>query len=221
MFGPVTPTTTPIDSAQSPSTASGAAQSSDALPSAQQFLQILLAEVKNQDPTSPTDPTQYLSEMTGFSELDQLSQINQKLAANTAASNVLQGAAAFIGRTITAPGAQIGVSNQQASAINYMPPSAGSYLAIITDALGNQVGKADLGSLAANAPQTFTWQVPSGTPSGLYTVSIGNTAGGQAPALSEQGVVQAVNVVNGSPVLEINGGLTIPASSVTSIGTGN
>ena len=43
---------------------------------ASDFLQILVAEFQNQDPTSPTDPTQYASQMVQFSNLGQLQSIN-------------------------------------------------------------------------------------------------------------------------------------------------
>jgi flagellar basal-body rod modification protein FlgD len=40
------------------------------------FLQLLVAQLKNQDPTAPTDPTQFVGELAQFSELEQDISIN-------------------------------------------------------------------------------------------------------------------------------------------------
>jgi flagellar basal-body rod modification protein FlgD len=44
------------------------------------FLQLLVAQIQNQDPTSPTDPTQFVGQLTQYSELEQLMQINSGIA---------------------------------------------------------------------------------------------------------------------------------------------
>jgi flagellar basal-body rod modification protein FlgD len=44
---------------------------------ANDFLTLLVAEMKNQDPTQPTDPTQYISQMVSVNSLQQLIGINQ------------------------------------------------------------------------------------------------------------------------------------------------
>jgi flagellar basal-body rod modification protein FlgD len=36
------------------------------------FLQLLVAQLKNQDPLSPTDSTQFVSQLAQFSELEQV-----------------------------------------------------------------------------------------------------------------------------------------------------
>jgi flagellar basal-body rod modification protein FlgD len=44
-----------------------------------QFLQLLVAELQNQDPTNPTDPTQYMSQLASFSSVEQQVQTNSTL----------------------------------------------------------------------------------------------------------------------------------------------
>lgn len=90
----------------SSSTASSAASSSgaNASPPAtvdySSFLQLLVAELKNQDPTSPTDPTQYMSQLASFSSVEQQVQTNSKLDSLLTASSLGQ-AETVIGKTIT------------------------------------------------------------------------------------------------------------------------
>jgi len=43
------------------------------------FLNLLVTELQNQDPTSPVDPTEMVSQMVSLNQLDQLMSINQTL----------------------------------------------------------------------------------------------------------------------------------------------
>jgi flagellar basal-body rod modification protein FlgD len=43
------------------------------------FLTLLVSELKNQDPTQPTDPNAYISQLVGVNSLQQLISINQGL----------------------------------------------------------------------------------------------------------------------------------------------
>jgi flagellar basal-body rod modification protein FlgD len=44
------------------------------------FLQLLVAQIKNQDPLKPADGTQFLSQLAQFSELEQLMGIRKDLS---------------------------------------------------------------------------------------------------------------------------------------------
>jgi flagellar basal-body rod modification protein FlgD len=67
---------------------------------ANDFLTLLVAEMKNQDPTQPTDPNAYISQMVSVNSLQQLIGINQGITSLDAAAGVETGAAASaIGRT--------------------------------------------------------------------------------------------------------------------------
>jgi flagellar basal-body rod modification protein FlgD len=43
------------------------------------FLQLLVAQLKNQDPMNPADGVQFLTQLTQFSQLEQTMQINQQV----------------------------------------------------------------------------------------------------------------------------------------------
>jgi flagellar basal-body rod modification protein FlgD len=43
------------------------------------FMQLLVAQLQNQDPTSPVDPTTFTSQLVQFNMLDQLTQINNTM----------------------------------------------------------------------------------------------------------------------------------------------
>jgi flagellar basal-body rod modification protein FlgD len=84
------------------STATGAASATSAsAPSGvdyNTFLQLLITEMKNQDPTNPTDPSQYMSQFAQFSTVEQAVQTNSKLDA-LLSSSALSQADGLIGRT--------------------------------------------------------------------------------------------------------------------------
>ncbi|WP_062212642.1 flagellar hook assembly protein FlgD [Aureimonas sp. AU12] len=64
------------------------------------FLQLLVAQMKNQDPLNPTDPTQQMSQLASFSNVEQSIKLNQKLEAMTTLTALTQ-ANSLIGRTVT------------------------------------------------------------------------------------------------------------------------
>ena len=61
--------------------ASGASASTQsATISANDFLTLLVTEMKNQDPTAQTDPNEYINQLVQVNSLEQLIQINQSLS---------------------------------------------------------------------------------------------------------------------------------------------
>lgn len=66
----------------------------------QAFLRLLVAEMKNQDPTSPMESTDYVAQLATFSQVEQSVQMNSKLDMILQASSLSQ-AADLIGREIT------------------------------------------------------------------------------------------------------------------------
>jgi flagellar basal-body rod modification protein FlgD len=66
----------------------------------QSFLKLLVAEMKNQDPTNPMDSTQYVAQLAAFSQVEQSVQINSKLDQLLQSSSLAQ-ADALIGRIVT------------------------------------------------------------------------------------------------------------------------
>jgi flagellar basal-body rod modification protein FlgD len=66
----------------------------------QSFLKLLIAEMKNQDPTKPMDSTQYVAQLATFSQVEQSVQTNTKLD-QIMQSSALSQADALIGRSMT------------------------------------------------------------------------------------------------------------------------
>ncbi len=65
-----------------------------------QFLNLLVAQLKNQDPTNPTDPTQFVAQLASFSAVEQALNTNSRLDTLLTQSAISQ-AGAVIGKTVT------------------------------------------------------------------------------------------------------------------------
>lgn len=64
------------------------------------FLQLLVAEMKNQDPTNPMDTSQYMSQFAQLSTVEQAMQTNSKLDAMLSSQSLSQ-ANGLIGKTVS------------------------------------------------------------------------------------------------------------------------
>ena len=80
-----------------PSTASSTATnaaiaSTSGLGNEDTFLQLLVAQIQNQDPTNPIDSTTFLTQLASFSSLEQLIGINQGIQTLDASVTAAAGA---------------------------------------------------------------------------------------------------------------------------------
>jgi flagellar basal-body rod modification protein FlgD len=84
------------------SSASQAGQSSAASAATvdyESFLKLLVAQMKNQDPTAPMESTEYVAQLATFSQVEQQVQMNKKLDDILQASALSQ-ASGLIGREV-------------------------------------------------------------------------------------------------------------------------
>jgi flagellar basal-body rod modification protein FlgD len=101
-----------------PTTQTAGATSSAGDVDYQSFLKLLVAQMKNQDPTNPMDSTQYVAQLAQFSTVEQSIQANKKLTELLQVSAISQ-ANSILGRTVTsADGATTGVVEQVKLATN-------------------------------------------------------------------------------------------------------
>ena len=92
--------TSPVASPTAPTSSSAANAAATQSLSYNDFLTLLMAEMKNQDPTQPMDPSQMVSQLATVSEVGQAVQSNTTLASLLTATSLSQ-AEQLIGRTVT------------------------------------------------------------------------------------------------------------------------
>jgi len=64
------------------------------------FLKLMMDQLKNQDPLNPSDPTQYMAELANFSSLEQQTQIAQSTA-SAATQQASTSALGLLGHTVS------------------------------------------------------------------------------------------------------------------------
>jgi flagellar basal-body rod modification protein FlgD len=67
----------------------------------QEFLQLLIAQLRNQDPLRPMDDREFIAQLAQFNALEQMQLLNQSLA-NLARAQQFAQAAAYLGRQVEA-----------------------------------------------------------------------------------------------------------------------
>ena len=107
------------------------------------FLKLLVAQLKNQDPLNPSDPTQFTAQLAQFSSLEQLTSVNENLAAMAKASNNSQdlerlSAFSMIGRQVQMKGPDFKYSGA-AVGFGYTLDTAASSMAVKIVDSNNQV----------------------------------------------------------------------------------
>jgi flagellar basal-body rod modification protein FlgD len=188
------------------------------------FLQLLVAQLKNQDPTSTSqDPNAMVQQMTSFSSLEQAQQSNTLLTGLQAQlSGLFQAQSAnLVGKTVEVSGSNFSLSSGSASLNLNLGASANVTLAV-KNASGQTVAMLPQGSLPAGA-NTLTWngkdangnQLPDGTYKVI--VSAADANGTQVPFSSSLSVkVASVSFLNGGIALSA-GGTTYALSDVLKI----
>ena len=95
----VTSTTT-TTTTQSTSSSAASQASAKASLDYDSFLQLLIAQMKNQDPTDPMDASEQIAQLATFSQVEQSIQMNSNLE-TLITGNALTNASSYIGKTIT------------------------------------------------------------------------------------------------------------------------
>jgi len=109
-----------------PANANQATTKSKASVDYQSFLKLLIAQMKNQDPTQPMDSTQYVAQLATFSQVEQSVQMNTKLDSILQSSALAQ-ADAIIGHTITS------ADGKTTGTVSEVKLTAGGLTAVLAD----------------------------------------------------------------------------------------
>lgn len=186
------------------------------------FLQLLTAQLKNQNPLDPLDTNAFTQQLVQFSSVEQQLKTNDYLSALvTANTNSVQtNAVSYIGKTIAADGVRSELVNGKA-VWNFSLEDAATATVTIKDSNGNTV-YTETGALQAGAGQ-FTWNGQTSTgskaPDGTYSISMtGTNAEGKTVNISTQftGMVTGVDFTGSEPVLLL-GSTRVSLSNVKAI----
>jgi len=148
-----------------------------------QFLTMLVTQLKNQDPTNPMDNSQLTTQLAQINTLSGIEKLNTTLGSisgQISTSQSLQ-SSTLIGHGVMVNGGQILVGNGTTTPFGVELASASTGTsATIKDASGTVIDTVDLGALSAGV-HTFSWdgKLTDGSvaPDGKYSVAIAASNG--------------------------------------------
>jgi flagellar basal-body rod modification protein FlgD len=206
------------------SSATSSSSGTSAADQTQNFLKLLIAQIQNQDPMAPMDASTMTAQMSQLNMVTSMSNMNTSMTAmlNQMQSVNFMNQAALIGHSPEIAGNSISFdgTNSVVLGANAANPLT-AVMATITDASGNVVNTASLGTLVAGM-KNFAWDGVDASgnkvAAGTYNISISgtNTSGAaESPTTYVASPVAAVSKgTNGDSLLTLVDGRQIKASTI-------
>lgn len=122
------------------------------------FMQLLIAQMKNQDPTEPVDASEQLVQLAQFTQVESLDKINaqmENLVAAQSSSQALQ-ASGLVGKTVQVETSQFDYAGGEMSGQIQLSNSTGNLVVSVQDSLGREVDQISFGQENAGLID-FTW----------------------------------------------------------------
>lgn len=193
-----------------------------------EFLTLMLAQLKAQDPSKPVDSATFLGQLAQISQVQGLAQLNDSFSslASSISSNQALQASSLLGRSalVSSGSALLGSSGGVTGAVD-LPASSGRVAVNIFDASGALVQQINLGAQPQGLAD-FTWdgRLANGAraPAGTYSIGA-QYAGGDGKAVSAttliNSTVQSVTMGSGNSrfTLELAGAGSVPFANVRRI----
>jgi len=173
------------------------------------FLRLLITQLRYQDPLSPLQNEEFVAELAQFSSLEQMQNVNQNLRDSIEADYVLNQSinnslvAALIDREAKVQGDQFYLPDDRSARLEYVLADAADRVVIrVRDANGTVIREEDLGAMASGE-HVFEWEGlnDDGVPvaPGIYTYEVEATAEGETLTVQQfvTGRITGVRYVNG------------------------
>lgn len=195
------------------------------------FLQLLVTQLKNQNPLSPQDNGAFVAQLAQFSSLEGINTLNDSvnaISSNFSSSQALQ-ASSLVGRSIITQTdkAMVDTSKSMTGSVA-VTAATGNVSLKITDKDGNVVRTLDMGAQSAG-DSSFIWDGKDDkgevAPAGTYTfaASTKNDTGDSVALLTSlPATVTSVTLskTGGEMLLNLAGGMgSVKLSQIQTIGT--
>jgi flagellar basal-body rod modification protein FlgD len=213
-----TSSTSDVNVASSPASAAAA----DATMTSDRFLQLLVAQMKNQDPLNPMDNAQVTSQMAQINTVTGIDKLNTSvtgLSAQFMQMQAMQGAS-LVGHDVIVPGNKLDIDATAAvgqGGFEIQNPADAVKVEILSPS-GAVVQTLNLGAQGAGM-HSFDWPAGTATDTSGLTFRVTATSGGVAIASTAlmRDRVDAVTTNGNSFNLELEKSGSVPYSSVKAL----
>jgi len=185
------------------------------------FMQLLVAQLKNQDPLNPMDNSQMTSQLAQINTVNGIQQLNTTMS-SMLTQNATTQASSMIGRTVQVPTNNLTLASGAANFGVSVPNGADDVVVTITNAAGVAVRTVDLGQMAGGSGN-YMWNGKDDKGNqladGAYSIKVSATQGGKVVTANALGIdkVAGVTINNGTMQLVLASGGTAKLSDVASI----
>lgn len=227
MISPTSPPEGSISSIGQQSDSSGSAGNTQM--GKQEFLKLLTAQLKNQDPMDPMKGKQFATQLAQFSSVEQLMNIEETLSNQSSDNDGLvktlnnSMAAGLIGKTVQTSGNQIDLADGESADLSFsLDHRAANVEVTVRDQAGNAVRTMTESNLDEGA-HTISWDGTAdggeNLPAGSYSFDVQATGPDGGPIAAEtfsRGTVEKVRFEEDGALLVVDG-RPVPMSAVDSI----
>lgn len=204
-------------------TTTSATSSSTSALSTDDFLQLLVTQLQNQNPLDPTDTTEFMNQLVSYASYSTQQDMNSSIQQLVTSMNSMlaSNGIGYIGQTVEAQGDTTTLQNGQASWGYSLSSAAASTTITVKDQSGNTVYSTS--GDTSSGSHTFTWDGTTNSggkaANGDYTISVSATNASGTSVLDYTtviGKVTGVDSTSGTTKLVI-GNTTVDLTSVLSI----
>lgn len=191
-----------------------------------EFLQLLVAQLRNQDPINPMNPEQMAAQLAQFSSVEQLMAIREELEGHAAlqASAIQASAAAsaveLVGREVLAAGNRFTLVEGEAVVLTVGSSGTGEGRLRILNAEGQVVASGSVGRIEAGRNAVDATALTEGLPSGIYRYELEVVGTGNRRVEVQtftHARIEAVRFGPQGPILISGSGLEIALSTVVEV----
>jgi len=138
------------------------------------FMKLLIAQLQNQDPTSPADTADYMQQISTLSNVESIQNLStaiESMSSSMLSSQAALQASSMVGQRafVNTDIAQLNQEEGYVDGLVSLETSASDVRISIYDAGGNRIDQVSMGA-QPSGDHNFVWQAGAGVPAGNYRI---------------------------------------------------
>jgi len=178
------------------------------------FTELLVAQIRNQDPLSPTDPAQFVNQLTQLSQTEALQSLSTLTSNNTSLLQSMQilSLGAQVGSEVLVDTDTVKLDTSTVKGEFQLEASSSKTTLVLTGSDGVK-HEVELGSRAPGAIPFSVDPVALGLPPGTYKLSVVTSTTEKPADIAIAGRLNSVRLTSGGAVVNVgNVGEVVPAA---------